>query len=104
MTVSEEVDRNDGLNTCWQPCQTHASPKYELLEALQLPKPFGYGIIPYQGNSQSELQQWFIWIMTVSDEVDRNGDEHTCWQGRQNLASGEDKILEICQLYKPFGE
>jgi len=41
MTVSDEVDQDDAVHTCWQGRQTFAFEEVERLEALQLSEPFG---------------------------------------------------------------
>jgi len=41
--------------------------------------------------------------MTVSDEIDRNGDGYTVRQLPQSLARSEVEKLEALQLSKPFG-
>jgi len=41
MAVSDEVDRDGGVNTVWKGRQTLAFVEVERLEALQLSKPFG---------------------------------------------------------------
>ena len=41
MALSDEVDGDDAMHTCWQGCQTLAVEEIERLEIRQLSEPLG---------------------------------------------------------------